>query len=153
MEAVVLEPVKPPTAVSSPSRTTSEKFDLVKTLENHFEQAESHLGVFILGRLLQRLVVGLYTCSTVFLGDQQVVVVDHLPSAKPPGAVPPSDNIESSVQSSSGDARSRCAHASHLQRFLPSIGCERTTFFQRPVLGLNLSTERSWLAPSKPPTT
>ena len=121
MEAVVLEPVKPPTAVSSPSRTTSEKFDLVKTLENHFEQAESHLGVFILGRLLQRLVVGLYTCSTVFLGDQQVVVVDHLPSAKPPGAVPPSDDIESSVQSSSGDARSRCAHASHLQRFLSSL--------------------------------
>ena len=125
MEAVVLEPVKPPTAVSSPSRTTSEKFDLMKTLENHFEAAESHLGVFILGRLLQRLVVGLYTCSTVFLGDQQVVVVDHLPSAKPPGAVPPSDDIESSVQSSSGDARSRCVHASHLQRVLSSNGSKK----------------------------
>ena len=81
MEAVVLEPVKPPTAVSSPSRTTSEKFDLMKTLENHFEAAESHLGVFILGRLLQQLVIGLYTCSTVLLEDQHVVVVDHLPSA------------------------------------------------------------------------
>ena len=56
----------------------------------------------------------MYTCSMVFVGDQQVGV-DHLPSAKPPGAVPPSDDKERSVQSCSGDARSCCAHASHLQ--------------------------------------
>ena len=62
-------PVKPPTAVSNPSSTTSEKLDLMcRHLRETFGgAAESHLGVFILGRLFQWLVVGLYTCSISLL--------------------------------------------------------------------------------------
>ena len=71
IEAVVVDPVKPPTAVSSPSSTTSEKLDLVQKMGKASEKAaESHLGVFILGKLLQRLVAGLYTCSLLVVGDQ-----------------------------------------------------------------------------------
>ena len=68
MEAVWVEPVNPPTAVSSPSSTTREKLDLVLTVRGKpLLAAQAHLGVFILGSELHWLVAGLYTCASLMI--------------------------------------------------------------------------------------
>ena len=68
MEAVWVEPVNPPTAVRSPSSTTSEKLDLVQTVRGEPSLAsQPYLGVFILGSELHWLVAGLYTCALLMI--------------------------------------------------------------------------------------
>ena len=56
-----------------------------------------HLGVFILGRLLHRLVLGLYTCPSKFKVEMNRKC---LLTTSPMRTIPASDHVEEAVQDS-----------------------------------------------------